>query len=349
MMMRSNRNFKILMIPLMVLLLISSSFSFMVFFGFKELSDLRTEMPLSKMGLILIQIIITVFIYYHWVKKLNKILPWKKIWIARFAADAGTVVLMVFCVLNVIKLLEQAGYFSTGVDHFKDEGIFIMPLMIHTLYITLIELSLSYEEKNDLEFQLSHIEKLHLHSQYQALKQQLDHHFLFNNLSVLSSIIYEDVEKADAFIQRLSSVYRYVLSINKNDLVTVEEELEFIRSYLQLYKFRFEGGFNYTIDVDASCLKEQIPPLTLQVLVENSIKHNVVSLSKPLNICIYNKESKLIVENNIQIRESAVQSTHTGLQNLKDKYKLLGTEAPCSNISDTHYRVTINLIPKDND
>lgn len=347
--MKSKRNLKILMIPLMVLLLISSSFGFMIFFGFKELSDLQTLMPLPKMGLIFIQIIVTVTIYYYWVKKLNKILPWKKIWIARFAVDASTVLLMAFSLLNVIKLLEQGGYFSSDVNHFKDEGIFIMPLMIHTLYITLIELSLSYEEKHDLEFQLSHIEKLHLHSQYQALKQQIDHHFLFNNLSVLSSIIYEDVEKADAFIQRLSSVYRYVLSINKNDLVTVEEELEFIRSYLQLYKFRFEGGFNYTVDVDATCLKKQIPPLTLQVLVENSIKHNVVSLSKPLNITIYNKKNKLFVENNIQFRESGVQSTHTGLQNLDEKYKLLDIEAPITEISEKHYKVAINLISKDND
>ncbi|WP_083634515.1 sensor histidine kinase [Saccharicrinis aurantiacus] len=347
--MKSKMNYRIFMIPLMVLLMISSSFGFMLFFGFKDLSDVQQIMPLRKISLIILQVIITITIYYFWIKKLNKILPWNKIWIARFAVDASTAVLMAFSIISLIKILEQVGFFPPNVKHFESESIFIMPLMIHTLYISLIELSLAYEERNDLKHQVSHLEKLHISSQYKALKDQLDHHFLFNNLSVLSSIIYEDVDKADVFIQRLSSVYRYVLSINKKDLVTVDEEIKFIESYLQLYKFRFEVGFNYNINVPAEYRNMMIPPLTLQVLAENSIKHNVASRSHPLEIKIYTKCNTLVVENNLQLREGAVDSTHTGMQNLNDKYQLLGMKKPQVTNNDKMYQVAINLIQSSND
>lgn len=347
--MKPKINYKLLMIPLLGVLMILSSLSFMIYFGFKELDDVQAIMPLRKILLIIIQVIITITVYYYWIKKLNKILPWNKVWYARFAVDAGTVVLMAFGIISLIKLLEQTGFFPPNVHHFETESIFIIPLMVHTLYMSLIELSLAYEEKNDLKHQISHLEKLHISSQYKALKDQLDHHFLFNNLSVLSSIIYEDVEKADSFIQRLSSVYRYVLSINKKDLVTVEEEIEFIESYLQLYKFRFEVGFNYEINIDSEYRSMMIPPLTLQVLTENTVKHNVVSRSHPLAIKIYTKGNYLVVENNLQLREGNIDSTHTGLQNLSDKYELLGTKKPRVCNDDKTYKVAINLIQPSND
>jgi sensor histidine kinase YesM len=355
------KSIKILIVPLIVLLLPLSSVGFMLLFDFKDVSEIQPFIPLEKIGIIFLKASVIITIFYFVVQWLNQKLPWnsrwcqyedeypcnkgiiRKKWFLRLLVDISLVLIMAYFGISLILYLEKLQIIPVGF-HKHREMLYVIPVMMYTLYIVMIEMILAMEEKSKLELRLEKMEKMHLRSEYGALKAQLDHHFLFNNLSVLSSIIYEDVEKADRFIQRFSAVYRYVLSLNKRDLVLLQEEIGFIKSYLQLYKFRFEEGFNYSIEIDASLHKMLIAPLTLQILVENAIKHNQVSRNLPLEVNIFTADNTLIVQNNLQLRIGDIQSTQTGIYNIKEKYKLLKQKTPEFIYEDPYYTVKIPLI-----
>jgi LytS/YehU family sensor histidine kinase len=145
-------------------------------------------------------------------------------------------------------------------------------------------------------------EKLRL--DYFALQDQLNPHFLFNNLSTLMAIIPENPDKALIFIEKFTDVYRYVLKNTNSRLTLLEEELEFIRAYITLHKERLAEGFICNIEVEKDALNKLLPPLSLQYLVENAIKHNLATESRPLKLDIYTKNNRLTVSNNYQPRNS---------------------------------------------
>ena len=342
------RQFKILLVPVFVLLMMFSSFAFMLYFGFKGFDELAQFVVVGKLLTISLKSMLEVGFYYFAVRWLNQHVPWNKNWVFRISVDMCIVILFAFIGISILIYVENQGFLPMGHMIRQNEFVYVMPLVMNSFYLVLVEMILAVEIKNKLFIKLTQLEKQQINAKYQALKSQIDHHFLFNNLSVLSSIIYEDVEKADVFIQKLSKVYRYVLSINKQDLVSVEQEMEFISSYLELYKYRFEDSFNYDININAKQMSCLIPPLTLQVLVENTIKHNIVSRNQPLNVTIKSTDGGIVVQNNIQLRESIVESTGTGLNNLREKYSLLGAKAPVFNQDNGFYSVLISLIPKEN-
>ncbi|TLX75350.1 hypothetical protein E9993_10670 [Labilibacter sediminis] len=340
------RRFKILLVPVFVMLMMFSSFAFMIYFGFKSYEELAKLMVVGKLLSVSVKSILEFSLYYFFVRWLNKKLPWNKNWVIRILVDACIVLLLSFTGISIILYIENQGLLPMGHVVRNNEFVYVIPLVMNSFYLVLVEMIMAVEIKNKLAIKLTQLEKQQIDAKYQALKSQIDHHFLFNNLSVLSSIIYEDVEKADVFIQKLSKVYRYVLSINKRDLVSVEEEIEFISCYLDLYKYRFEESFNYKIDIQSDKLACLIPPLTLQVLVENTCKHNIVSRHQPLDVTIQSVDEGIEVKNNIQLRESNVDSTGTGLNNLKEKYSLLGAKEPVVSQENGFYSVFVSLIPK---
>lgn len=176
-------------------------------------------------------------------------------------------------------------------------------------------------------------EKLHLESQFQSLQNQLNPHFLFNSLNVLSSLITENPRRAEDFVDQLSNVYRYLLRSNDRELVSVEEELNFIRSFFHLLSTRYDQGITLNIAIDPDFTKKQLPALALQILLENAVKHNEIAPDKPLHIEILDNlpeviEGKsgptLLVRNNIQRKNSRSSSNRVGLDNLLQRYELLG-------------------------
>lgn len=177
--------------------------------------------------------------------------------------------------------------------------------------------------KSALEAEILRNEKLS--SQYQSLRDQLNPHFLFNSLNVLSGLVYEDADRSAAFIQKLSKIYRYVLEVQKEELVEVEREISFAKNYLELQKIRFEESLQFKIQID-----EQIgflPPLSLQLLLENAIKHNIASEEDPLFIHIYRKDNNLWVSNTFQPKSSQTEpSTGVGLGNIKMRYQLISNK-----------------------
>jgi LytS/YehU family sensor histidine kinase len=165
-------------------------------------------------------------------------------------------------------------------------------------------------------------------SQYQSLKDQLNPHFLFNSLNVLSNLVYESADKSAEFIQQLSKIYRYVLEVQEEELVGLDKEIGFAENYLNLQKIRFEGSLEYFIDVH-QLRGHYLPPLSLQLLLENAIKHNIASLEKPLKIMIEQTNGHLTVRNILQPKLTREDSkTGIGLSNIKKRYALLSKQSP---------------------
>lgn len=184
-----------------------------------------------------------------------------------------------------------------------------------------------------------------LQSELNALKLQLDPHFLFNNLSTLTSLIEENQGLAVKYVANLSAVYRYVLSNRHKNMITLKIELDFIKEYLFLYQIRYGDSIRIKISEDNLYLSRYIPPLTLQLLIENAIKHNSFSLSAPLVITIRYENEWIIVHNNKSAKFAKEHSEGIGLEHIFHSYKLLGSSIiPEVNDLETAFEVRIPLL-----
>lgn len=173
-----------------------------------------------------------------------------------------------------------------------------------------------------------------------ALKSQIGSHFLFNSLNVLSGLVDENPDKAQDFIADLSDVYRYVLEQKDKNWVSLSEEIKFAENYLELVKTRFENGLKINIQSNLIESQKIIAPLTLQLLLENCIKHNIISQHSPLNISIYTENNILIVENNLNPKKTFQARKGTGLNLIKSKYEAIKQKLE---IDDTNEKFTIKI------
>ncbi len=183
-------------------------------------------------------------------------------------------------------------------------------------------------------------------AKFDALKNQLDPHFLFNSLNVLTSLIEENPNQAQKFTTSLSKVYRYVLEQKSKELITVDEELQFAKTYMSLLKMRFEDSIVFTMPERASNPESKVVPLSLQLLLENAVKHNMVTSSKPLHIKIYEEEGYLVVENNLQPKQIVKKSSGVGLSNIMQRYKLLTKKKVDINKQANSFAVAIPMLTK---
>ncbi|NNC50626.1 MAG: histidine kinase [Flaviramulus sp.] len=183
-------------------------------------------------------------------------------------------------------------------------------------------------------------------AKFDALKNQLDPHFLFNSLNVLTSLIEENPSNAQKFTTSLSKVYRYVLEQKNKELVTVDEELQFAKTYMSLLKMRFEDSIIFTMPEKASNLESKVVPLSLQLLLENAVKHNMVTSTKPLHIKIYEDNGNLIVENNLQPKQIMKKSSGVGLSNITQRYSLLTNKKVNINKEADRFAVAIPMLTK---
>ncbi len=169
------------------------------------------------------------------------------------------------------------------------------------------------------------LRKANLQSQFESLKQQINPHFLFNCLNSLSSLIEDDTELATQFIDEMSNVYRYLLRSNESELTTLESELNFASSYFHLLSTRYGSNLRLEEEINPAYRAHMLPPLTLQLLMENVVKHNVIMPQQPLYIRINTTiDGRLVVSNNLQKRSATIPSSRIGLANIATKYNLLG-------------------------
>lgn len=183
-------------------------------------------------------------------------------------------------------------------------------------------------------------------AKFDALKNQLDPHFLFNSLNVLTSLIEENPENAQKFTTALSKVYRYVLEQKNKELVSVDEELEFAKTYMSLLKMRFEDSIIFDIPEKANNPESKVVPLSLQLLLENAVKHNTVTSNKPLHIKIYENGASLVVENNLQAKQIVKKSSGVGLSNIMQRYDLLTSKKISINKETNRFAVAIPMLTK---
>ncbi|RIV42192.1 2TM domain-containing protein [Flagellimonas pelagia] len=181
-------------------------------------------------------------------------------------------------------------------------------------------------------------------ARFDALKNQLDPHFLFNSLNVLTSLIEEDPDQAQKFTTSLSKVYRYVLEQKNKDLVTVDEELNFARTYVRLLKMRFEDSIIFDIPEKCTQPDAKIVPLSLQLLLENAVKHNVVTSSKPLHIKVFEQGGMLVVSNNLQEKQVVKKSSGVGLQNIRQRYQILTDRGVIINKTNSDFSVSLPML-----
>lgn len=215
--------------------------------------------------------------------------------------------------------------------------IFIFNLILVSVALRIIE-KWMYSVK-----QLEELQSSKLKSDYNSLQAQLNPHFLFNNLSVLKSMITYNPESAVRFTQNFTDVYRYVLRSREKTTVKLAEELEFIEAYAEIHKERLGEAFILNINVPAAVRKKEIPPLALQLLVENAVKHNIAVMEEPLVIHIMCHHNMLVVTNNLNPKESG-HSEQTGLKNLVNRYRLLTEAQVTITRADNKFEVGIPLL-----
>lgn len=218
-----------------------------------------------------------------------------------------------------------------------------------TLFCTIMVIAI-YESvyfMNELRESVQQQESLKresLDAQLNALKTQVNPHFLFNNLNTLASIIPEDPGKGVAFVQQLSKVYRHILEIRDEPSISLKEELDVFRAYIFLLKTRFGDNLDVQVRVPEEKLKQRIAPLSLQILMENAIKHNIVSSSRPLHIEVFTQNGSLLVSNNLQVKNQAGNGTGIGLENIRNRYKLMGNRDIEVTNNGNSFTVSVPLI-----
>jgi len=181
-------------------------------------------------------------------------------------------------------------------------------------------------------------------SQLQGLRDQVNPHFLFNSLNTLTYIIPEDPERAVRFVQMLSKVYRYILEIKEKRLTTLEEELRFLDAYIFLLKERFDDSLRIELAVPPEVQAHRIVPLSLQMLFENAIKHNIIASDRPLTIEVFVENAALVIRNNLQRKKQVMASTRVGLQNIKNRYAFFSEKEVKVNVTETCFEVRLPLV-----
>jgi hypothetical protein len=251
----------------------------------------------------------------------------KRLWL-----QMGVILLFVLLVNNFLgellfkqceeRLRTEAGIRMTKGDIAieSNAATILCTLLVIAIYESIYfvtELRQSIEEKELLK-------RESLQAQLSALKTQVNPHFLFNNLNTLSAVIPDNPGAAIDFVQQLSKVYRHILEVRDEQSILLKEELEVLEAYAFLLKTRFGENLNISICVADELLEQRVVPLSLQILMENAIKHNIVSSAKPLQIDVYAGDEHLVVRNTLQKKNQQIESTGIGLDNIRTRYRLLG-------------------------
>jgi sensor histidine kinase YesM len=256
-------------------------------------------------------------------------------------------VVMVFANLIYIALFIIVGsiILPKGVRYSPDIPLWlvIIRLILVALVLTVFQQVLRVNrQRESLQIQNLSLQAEKLKSELETMKQQVNPHFLFNSLNTLIDLIEENQTKAVGFVRTFSNLYRVVLQSSRRDFVFLEDELAFLNDYWELLKIRFKGAVVLKVDVPKDKLQALIPPLSLQLLIENAVKHNQATEQQPLVVEVYERNNALIVQNKIVLKPFVPHSEGFGLVNLQKRFSLL-FEPIQYNVDDGIYRVVLPL------
>ncbi|MDH5398772.1 MAG: histidine kinase [Cyclobacteriaceae bacterium] len=267
-------------------------------------------------------------LYVSWLKY-----PARKLIIVIVSHSMFTVI--AFIIINfATNLIYETDYFNNSLNIVFTVGIaLLITFSYHTRSFFIHWRMLAVREEQ--------LKKENISSKYEALKNQVNPHFLFNSLNTLTHLIYDDADQAAEFVKELSEVYRYVLSTRELEAVSIKRELAHVNSYVYLQKMRYGDALNLKVEnIDED---REVPPLSIQMLVENAIKHNIISASRPLSINIYVEDGWLIVSNNLQEKEILEDKSKIGLQNIMMRYKYLTDREVTIEKNKSHFTVKLPL------
>ncbi|MGQ1891042.1 sensor histidine kinase [Thermophagus sp. OGC60D27] len=216
--------------------------------------------------------------------------------------------------------------------------------VVNILLISILEGLIFSRQKKEVEIWANSLKEELAQIKFELLKSQINPHFMFNSLNVLSGLISKDAKKAELFVDEFSFIYRYVLDTIEQKVSSLEKELDFIRSYFFLQEIRYGESLTYAINLPASIMNCFLPPLSFQIIIENAIKHNVVNESKPLHIDIAYEDDFIIISNKIQAKISRSKSTGIGLKNLQKRYALISEIYPDFYVQEDKFIAKLPLV-----
>lgn len=282
---------------------------------------------------------------------LSEHFPWTKNSIQRLMVSILATLIYTFIAWVILVWLSSWLYnwpFSwQRLQHEIQHGSFWWTLIITVMISTFMHGRGFLMAWKETLIEAEQLKKEQMAARYEALKNQVNPHFLFNNFNVLATLVHKDADLAERFIKQLANVYRYVLDSREKEVVPLEQELKQLEAYVFLMKIRFGDSLNVQITSEMYQIEgKSVAPLTLQMLVENALKHNEASKSKPLAIEVFpESEDYIVVRNALQVKNNVGESTGVGLENISARYKFLSEKPVLTPVESDHFTVKIPLIP----
>jgi sensor histidine kinase YesM len=280
-------------------------------------------------------------------RQLNQKLPWERQVRKRFFWQFVCQTFWIFLVASVVRngIFRSLLHPSPDFVNLNDELLLTLAMVCISLLVVSIELAIFLLNKWRMSLaQLERFKKENIEFHLEMLKTQVNPHFLFNNLNALSSLIYTNQDTAAEFVRQLAKVYRYVLENRAKEIISLDEELTFLEAYIYLVDLRFGHNLRIHVNLPDPTQRFAIAPLTLQMLIENAIKHNIVSQKKPLDVFILQENGYLVVQNLLQLKPVKEFSSKIGLKNIVSRYRFI-TDKPVEIVEDGRtFTVRIPLV-----
>lgn len=295
---------------------------FLIFMRYSETG----EMPSLRLHgktfiLVIVSTNLSGFFVFQIDRLLDKAIHWKNNFLLRFISGLGA---NIFTVIFFFSLAGTYWFHASAEEILKLNILFIISVFIYEIFYGLFY---SYRHYAIVQAEQLRSDRWQLELQFESLKNQISPHYLFNCLNTVSSLLYKDTRVAEEFIRRMAETFRYVLAHQKQKLVTLREELEFVKSYYFLLQVRYEYHLQLEINIPQNVLDTMVPPMTLQLLVENAVKHNVISKDQPLLVYISAKDNtSLLIYNTKTSAVRPVSSFRVGLDNIHKRYSFFTQE-----------------------
>jgi len=265
-------------------------------------------------------------------RQLNRLINWRNLFFTRFAAGFVTNVIAVtivvgllgYIIVSLVHHLNLASYYDQMHEEIWKLGILV--LIILFIYEVFYGWFYSYRYFATVQVDQLKSERWQMELQFESLKSQISPHYLFNCLNTISSLLYKDSRTAEEFIRRMADTFRYVMINQHRKLVNLSEELAFVRSYYYLMQVRYQDHLKLDINIPSRLMESKVPPLAIQMLIENAVKHNEISKNHPLFIYISAQDNTLINVSSTKTIASHAQSHQIGLTNIKNRYKFFTSE-----------------------
>lgn len=285
---------------------------------------------------------------------LNKIPFWRKKIGARFILGlifnyAWILFIGYLCILIVENIAWLSFPYIAEIQDYPEviSRIYILLLVLVILLVVSDFLIYSYKYYSHGQIQNARLSRQQMELQFEALKTQLSPHYLFNSLNTISSLIYKDEKLTESYIRNLASTYKYILESDKISLITLKNEIRFIKDYCYLLDIRFGESLKVNFDIFKACESLLIPPLSIQILVENAVKHNVFDDETPLLVDVYTTNNSIVVSNKILKTPSNRESFKIGLGNIRKRYEIF-TEKKVKISHDKIFKVELPLLKNEN-